>query len=170
MMRVLRAYYRVRLNTDAEIDDLLQAALLKIHFARDRYHAELSLKTWVFTIASRTLIDHWRGKSSDAKVFDPNYTEAGEEHDPIAQMPAFAIGPDLKLELTEDINKALLQLKPIDRSIVYLYGVEGFSMAEIAKTLSLTEGAVKLRAHRAYAELRKLLVLMILMGVFRWMH
>ncbi len=88
----------------------------------------------------------------------------------MAQMPTSAIGPDLKLELTEDINQALLHLKPIDRSIVYLYGVEGFSMAEIAKTLSLTEGAVKLRAHRAYAELRKLLVLMILMGVFRWMH
>jgi RNA polymerase sigma-70 factor (ECF subfamily) len=72
-------------------------------------------------------------------------------------VPSDILTPEQKTLLSSDLNKALAELKPIDRSIVYLYGVEGFSMAEIAQALSLTEGATKLRAHRAYHELRGLL-------------
>lgn len=65
--------------------------------------------------------------------------------------------PEEKTRLHTDLNRALEGLKPLERSIVYLYGVEELSMAEIAKALGLTEGATKLRAHRAYQDLRKIL-------------
>jgi RNA polymerase sigma-70 factor (ECF subfamily) len=152
--KALRGYYRVRVGgagrgpEDAE--DLVQACLLKIHFARDRYDSSQSLKTWVFTIASRTLIDHWRGRSSEEELLEAP-GETSEE------VPDEVLSPEEKTLLHRDLNQALATLKPIDRSIVYLYGVEGLSMAEIAATHSLTESAAKLRAHRAYKELRKVL-------------
>ena len=144
----LSGYYRARMGRIADADDLVQTALLKIHFARDRYDPEQSLKTWVFTIASRSLIDHWRGRSAEAEVLEAEGEQPSERG---AEGP----GPELKTLLHRDLNQALSDLKPIDRSIVYLYGVEGLSMAEIARSLSLSEGATKLRAHRAYVEMRK---------------
>ena len=70
--------------------------------------------------------------------------------------------PEEKTQLHQDLNNGLSALKPMDRSIVYLYGVEEFSMAEIAEIHSISEGAAKIRAHRAYQDLRKFLVMLIL--------
>ena len=80
--------------------------------------------------------------------------------------PRGELDPSLKVELHGDLNAALETLKPIDRSIVYLYGVEGLSMAEIAASIGITEAAAKLRAHRAYRELRKILVVVLAVLVF----
>ncbi len=156
ILKVLKGYFRARMGKDEDIEDLAQATLLKIHFSRDRYDSKLALKTWVFTIASRTLIDHWRGAHSNAeKVSD----EIDDHDDSLASIE---LTPEEKTQLHQDINKGLIALKPIERSIVYLYGVEGLSMAEIAEIHSISEGAVKIRAHRAYQELRKLLVMLAL--------
>lgn len=144
--KALRGYYFARTRDPALAEDLCQAALLKIHFARDRFDPGLSLKTWVFTIAGRVLIDHWRG------------LREGEELDEAALPEAAAdLGLAERLEAGPDLEKALAVLKPNDRSIVYMSVVEGFSMAEIAQALGGTEGAVKVRAHRAYQQMRKVL-------------
>ena len=149
LQKSLKPFFRMRLNSVADSEDLLQVTLLKIHFARERYDHSQSLKTWVFTIASRSLIDHWRGKDSQAEALNPE-----SSYEDIA---SDTIETALKFELTTDINEALKTLKPTERSIVYLYGVEGFTMAEVAEVLAISEGATKLRAHRAYKDLRKVL-------------
>lgn len=152
-LRVLGAYFKMRINSDSEAEDLVQATLLKIHFARDRFDPKQSLKTWIFTIASRSLIDHWRGSATEIEIQEPSLDGEGDSE--LESAPSQLLDPAMKTELTQDLNRALKTLKPMDRSIVYLYGVEGLSMAEIAQALSISEGAAKIRAHRAYLELRK---------------
>lgn len=143
----VRGYYRARLGYQStEADDLTQICLLKLHFSRDRFDASQSLKTWVFTIASRCLIDHWRKLGS---------RQEGSLDELENEIPEQNLAHDLRFEYNEDLEKALSTLKPIDRSIVYLYGVEGLSMQEIAQTVGLSEGAVKVRAHRSYVKLRE---------------
>jgi RNA polymerase sigma-70 factor (ECF subfamily) len=167
LKKSLFAYFKVRLNELADVEDLTQATLLKIHFSRDRYDPKRSLKTWVFTIASRTLIDHYRGNSSEEKHLGTrsNDFEDGElGEDELERIASGLIGPDYQTELSHDLNLALMTLKPIDRSVVYLYGVEGLSLAEIGQALHTTEAAAKVRAHRAYQSLRKLLVSFILIA------
>ena len=66
------------------------------------------------------------------------------------------------MEYQDQLEKALIQLKPIDRSIVYLYGAEEMSMSEIGLIMGLSENAVKIRAHRSYAKLREI------MGAYAW--
>ena len=144
--KILKSFFTIRLNMHPEREDLLQATLLKIHFAREKFNPELSLKTWIFTIARNSLIDHWRG-----------YDEARNslsDSDEAFEVPSMGLEPSLQFELNSDLKKALNSLKPNDRTIVYLYAVEGFSMAEIAETLKMTETAVKVRAHRSYKEMR----------------
>ncbi len=147
MEKAVRGYYRARLGYQStETDDLTQICLLKIHFSRDRFDALQSLKTWVFTIASRCLIDHWRKLGS---------RQEGSLDELEAEIPEGNLPHDLRFEYSEDLEKALATLKPTDRSIVYLYGVEGLSMQEVAQTVGLSEGAVKVRAHRSYVKLRE---------------
>lgn len=148
--KALRGFYRARLGASSiEADDLTQICLLKLHFARDRFDGGQSLKTWVFTIATRCLIDHWRKQGTRAEGSLDG--ELGED------IPEQNLPHDLKVEYHEGLEKAMATLKPTDRSIVYLYGVEGLSMQEIADTVGLTEGAVKVRAHRSYVKLREAL-------------
>jgi len=147
--QALYPFFRVRTRSETESEDLTQAALLKIHFARDRFNPELSLKTWVFTIAGRCLIDHWRGAGSENNVID-KYAD----QEIATEMPTLEPDPSLKAEWGHDLTLALDQLKPIDRTIVYLYVTEGLSMSEIASSVNMTESAVKVRAHRSYAQMR----------------
>lgn len=167
LKKFLFSYFKVRLSQLVDADDLTQATLLKIHFSRDRFDPERSLKTWVFTIASRTLIDHYRGHSSEEKHLGIRSTdfEDGELNEgELERIASGLMGPDEKTELNHDLNLALMTLKPIDRSVVYLFGVEGLSLAEIGQALHITEAAAKVRAHRAYQSLRKLLVSFILIA------
>jgi RNA polymerase sigma-70 factor (ECF subfamily) len=163
LMEALRGYFHVRIQSDEEAEDLLQTTLLKIHFARDRFDHNQSLKTWIFTIASRSLIDHWRGYSSGHEGGNQDFDEI------IDSIPSQLLDPAMKTELQRDLKKALEKLKPIDRSIVFLYVVEGFSMAEIGEALSITESAAKLRAHRAYKDLRSTLgSSLVAMIFYKW--
>lgn len=141
----------MRTGSNEDAADLAQACLLKLHFARDRYDPERSFKTWVFTVASRCLIDHWRSGKNHLKMDSLD----GEGDAPELASPE--LPHDLRLEFNEELTLALGTLKPIDRTIVYLYGVEGLAMAEVAKTVGLSEAAVKVRAHRSYVKLRRLL-------------
>jgi RNA polymerase sigma-70 factor (ECF subfamily) len=174
LLRVIQGYFYLRMDSRPDAEDLTQATLLKIHFARDRFDSKQSLKTWIFTIASRSLIDHWRGAGREPKSdLAFNGDDADEESlSVLDEIPSLILDPETKTELHHDLNKALSKLKPIDRSIVYLYGVEGLSMAEIAQVHGITEGATKLRAFRAYQEIRGTLgVLAVLfMGLGAWLE
>jgi RNA polymerase sigma-70 factor (ECF subfamily) len=53
------------------------------------------------------------------------------------------------------VRAAVDALPESQRVIVHLHRYEGLTFAEIAGSLATTEGAVKLRAFRAYGRLRK---------------
>lgn len=55
------------------------------------------------------------------------------------------------------VQRALLQLNDSQREVVVLHWYEGLSFPEIAEMLGATTSAVKVRAHRAYQELRGIL-------------
>lgn len=159
LTRRLRGFFRIRVGSDEAVTDLAQAAALKIHFARDRFDSSRSLKAWVFTIAERCLIDHFRhfrhsGRRNDSLSAAEGALEGADSEGRPLELPAAGASAEAKLSLTQELGQALAALLPIDQTIVYLYGVEELSMAEIAAAVGMTEGAVKVRAHRSYQRLR----------------
>ena len=58
-------------------------------------------------------------------------------------------------ELSAHVQDALQKLSPALRMPVVLYDIEGLSYGEIAKVLSVAEGTVKSRIHRARRALRE---------------
>lgn len=55
----------------------------------------------------------------------------------------------------DELKRALAELPLVTRTIVVLKDVYGFSVQEIAVETGLTEGAVKLRLHRARKRLKE---------------
>ena len=63
----------------------------------------------------------------------------------------------LDRELQEFLERAILQLPPALRLTFIWRELEGLSTAETAEALEISEGAVKVRLHRARLKLRELL-------------
>lgn len=132
-----------------EAAEVLQDTLLWIAANISRFRGESSLVTWAYTIA-RT---HWwrrrrgRGRSVETKVehlrvqVELDEELSSDEHEPFE---CLADG-----ELRSALTLALHQLSVIDREVLVLRDVEGFSAAEVAARLRLTVSAVKTRLHRA---------------------
>jgi RNA polymerase sigma-70 factor, ECF subfamily len=59
-------------------------------------------------------------------------------------------------ETAIDLFSLLLKLPPEQRSVLSLYYVEGFGIAEVATSLGIPEGTVKSRLHTARASFREL--------------
>ena len=58
-------------------------------------------------------------------------------------------------ERSERVHAAIEALTEPQRVVVHLHKFEGLAFAEVGRILGISEGAAKLRAFRAYEELRR---------------
>jgi RNA polymerase sigma-70 factor (ECF subfamily) len=144
----LRAFF-LRSAGGAAADDLTQTTFLKIHGARGRWRPGERLRPWVFTIAARVRVDWLRrqGRAAEEPADEEALLDPPERGDPGAGV--------LARERAGRVRQALDALPEPQRVVVQLHRFEGLSFAEIGKALGITEGAAKLRAFRAYQELRR---------------
>ena len=150
----LLGYLMKMAKSRALADDLLQQTFLKVHRARSAYVRGADPVPWIYAIAHRTFIDETRRKKR--AVVQP-----AEE---VPEVPAGLTGeadgardepPDP--ELTRAALEALEDLPTGQREAVVLTKLDGKSVAEAAAIAGTTVGAMKVRAHRGYEALRKLL-------------
>ncbi len=154
------------LGSTHDAADALQDALLRAWRGLARFEGRSSLRTWLYTVATRTCLDvvEARGKralpvdlgpSSDRAVLDGNapadvawlgpYPDAG-----LADRPA---GPDARYEQREAIElafvAALQHLPGNQRAALLLFEVLGFSAAEIATMMDTSTTSVNSALARA---------------------
>ena len=134
----------------AVADDLLQITFFKLHRARADYRPELPLRPWVFAIAARVRLDELRKRYRVNEDTGEEALDAAIEAQAQKQTEESA-----NTDVIEQVRAALGRLPESQRVIVNLHRYEGMTFPEIAKVLGTTEGAVKLRAFRAYEKLRK---------------
>ena len=79
-----------------------------------------------------------------------------EDLDDEGQPGKHSVAPEPASAAEHPITAALEQLTEPQRLILHLHRVEGMTFREIGETMQLSEGAVKLRAFRAYERLRAL--------------
>jgi len=147
---VIKRFLRSRLFSDTALDDLLQEILLAIHTARHTYRPEQPFQHWMFGIARHKLIDYFR------KQGRLNAREVSGD-DLVTFMADPANTPEEALSY-KDIRQALTQLPDKQRRVMVLTKIEGYSMAETAAKLGMSETAVKVTAHRAYKRLKEWLI------------
>lgn len=154
----LLGYLLKMARSRALADDLLQQTFLKVHRARGAYVRGADPLPWIYSIAHRTFIDEAR-KSKRAIV---NVT-AGDDALPEvrAGLDGEAVDrrdePRADPEQTKAALDALAQLPDAQREAVVLTKLDGKSVAEAAEIAGTSVGAMKVRAHRGYEALRRLL-------------
>jgi RNA polymerase sigma-70 factor, ECF subfamily len=131
----------------AEAEDLLQDCWLRIHRSRQTYRASEPVLPWIFAIARHTRLDGHRRRqrrmSREVLVADPP-----ENPSPL---------PATRGDGSDELMNILGQIPESQREVILMLKVSGMSLEEVARATSSTVGAIKQKAHRAYAKLRELL-------------
>ena len=136
-------------------EDLLQQTFLKIHRARGAYVRGADPLPWIYAIAHRTFIDEARRAKRAIVKTGENLPEVAAAIDGVAADQRDE--PRGDPELARAALDALAELPVQQREAVVLTKLDGKTVAEAAEIAGTTVGAMKVRAHRGYDALRKLL-------------
>src|SRR5689334_10257587 len=141
----------------AVAEDLLQQTFMKVHRARGAYVRGADPVPWIYSIAHRTFIDEAR-RQKRAVVRVGDGEDLPEQHaDLQGELADRRDEPRVDPELVKATLDALAELPAQQREAVVLTKLDGKSVAEAAEIAGTTVGAMKVRAHRGYEALRRLL-------------
>jgi RNA polymerase sigma-70 factor (ECF subfamily) len=148
-------YVMLRVRTQADAEDITQQVFLKAleNIGSYRWRG-MPFASWLFRIAHNLVVDYWKKKSREKVA-----AVAPEEIDEMAASPN---DPAALAELNFDIKQlaaACEQLTDGQREIVSLRFAGGLSVAEAAKVMGKSDGAVKVLQHAALVKLRRILCL-----------
>jgi len=140
----LHRFFVAQLASRADADDLLQETWLRIHKVRHTYRPSEPVLPWLYAIARRVRVDHYRKASRT--------TALHQELDDVATIAA-PVSPEAGQ--LEDLAALLAPLSEGEREVIEMLKVEGMSLEEVARATSSTVGSVKQKSHRAYKKLRE---------------
>ena len=140
-------YTFLRSKAPDHTDELVQRTFLACVEAVDRIDEHRSFRAYLFGIARRQLIYHFRRTRRESDRFDPMTESVGDADGSPSRAAAARQEQRLVLE-------ALVRL-PLDLQITLeLHYWEGMTVTEIADVLEVPAGTVKSRLHRARELLR----------------
>jgi RNA polymerase sigma-70 factor (ECF subfamily) len=144
---LIRGFLRSRVAEASRAEDLVQETFLQVHRARHTYDPAYPLRPWLLAIARHTWLMDVRSRS---RRLQP--TEVVED---IYAMQATSEAD--RLATRDEVRRALRQVALSGRAPFVLHHVWGYSFAEIAKRMGVTEAAAKLRSSRAMQALKRAL-------------
>lgn len=103
-----------------------------------------SFKTWLYSIARNTVIDHYRA-SHEPTVLEDAWGISSKEN--------IERDTDMQMKI-ESVQEYMKQLKPEQREVILLRVWGGHSFAEIAEILGKSEAACKMSFKRSIEKLR----------------
>jgi RNA polymerase sigma-70 factor (ECF subfamily) len=159
--------YRM-LGSVHDAEDALQEATLRAWRGLGRFEGRSSLKSWLYTIATNTCLNHIERRPK--RVLPVDYTAAADPHggpgepvvesvwiepypDDLLGVEDALAGPDARYEQRESVELAFvaaLQLLPANqRAVLILREVLGFSAQEVAEALETSVASVNSALQRA---------------------
>lgn len=129
-------------------EDMVQNVFLRMLKYPDGFMGFGEFKMWMYHIARNTLYDHFRKvKRTPVHTDVKEYEEKIEgEHHTDAQLE--------KEQELRTLEKAMGKLSDENRELLILCRFQELKYNEIARILNTTEGAIKVRVHRALNQLK----------------
>ncbi len=148
-----RHCYRMTGSLD-DADDLLQETLFRAWRGLGTYAGRSSFRAWLYRIATNRSIDVLGGTARREQVTDWQGDEQGLEPMWLQPYPT-QTDPVAAAERREDLSLAFVvaiqRLSPLQRAVLLLRDVLGFSIAETAAALETSEAATNSALQRARA-------------------
>ena len=146
----LRGFVRKRLRDDATSEDVVQEILISVHKSISTYDPTQPFSPWLFSLARYRLIDEFRrsGRRHAREIFaieGVDFADSAME-DALSLLERQDENPEL--------THALARIPPRQREAVLLLKSEDLSVKEAAARMQVSEGSLKVLAHRGYTALR----------------
>lgn len=139
------AYFARRVESGHDAADLLAETFLVVwRRAASMPQANDEVRPWMFGIARRVLLHHYRSTTRKRALSDRLRSMLSA-----TPHPGFSGDAD-----HDDLRRAIAALDQVDRDIIGLVHWEGFTLVEASRILKMKEGTVRSRYHRAKAALR----------------
>jgi RNA polymerase sigma-70 factor (ECF subfamily) len=132
-----------------EVDELVQDTFVRAFGALDGFRADSSLRTWLFTIARRLVLDRRRAarrRRDDVEVDESHVVTEGTPLDTL-----------VAAETRQKLAQVMDRLTPTQREVFRLRVGEGLQYREIAEIVGSTEGAARVHYHNAMRAVKEML-------------
>ena len=136
------------LQHQAEAEDALQEAFIKVFNNIEQYRNESSIGSWIKQIVTNTCLNALRKKKLVLNELDENI-EVSENDDESESENDFS---------TEEIKEAIEQLPQGYRVIFNLFMFENYAHKQIAEMLEISESTAKSQLFKAKRKLKEILL------------
>lgn len=130
-----------------ELGDGCQEVFLVVHRRYGEFEGRSAVRTWLYAIAIRVAAGMRRKSHLMREQLEAapgmSVLQPPEQLEQVARARELAA-----------LERALAQLAPEKREVFVLYEIEGMTMAEVARSLSVPENTALYRLYAARAELR----------------
>jgi RNA polymerase sigma-70 factor (ECF subfamily) len=134
---------------DDDVEELVQDTFVRAFAALDGFRADSALRTWLFTIERRLVLDRRRAAKRRAGDVEVDEQYADSEYDALDTMVAD--------ETSRQVQHAIARLSRMQREVFTLRAQEGRSYKEIAEILETSEGAARVHYHNAIRAVKEFL-------------
>ena len=124
-----------------EIEELVQDTFVRAFSSLDSFRGDSSLRTWLFTIERRLMLDRRRSERRQRSMVTVEASDAVTEFDALDSLVAE--------EAEAKVRRAVNALSPTQREVFTLRVEQGMSYREIAEIVGTTEGAARVHYHNA---------------------
>ncbi len=143
-------YVALRIGDKTEAEDMTQQVFLSAFQSISSFKWKgIPFAAWLFRIAHNRVVDYLRRKKKQAAVLLDESLVSSDS------------SPQLMAEHSLDIEQLLLatrRLTEAQREVISLRFASGLSVAQVAKIMDKSQGAVKALQHSAIVALRKVLL------------
>ena len=146
------------LKNETEAEDAAQETVIKVYLNLKNFRGDSQFRTWVLSIARNEGLGRLRRQTNrredslEAETDDQNGDFTPAILTSWREIPTEALE---KKELAAILRAGIESLPEIYRNIILLRDIEEMDVRETAAALGISEGAVKVRLHRARAMLQR---------------
>ena len=143
------ARFAVSLGERDGIEELVQDTFVRAFASLDSFRNESSLRTWLFTIERRLMLDRRRAERREMATVEIADSDSVSEYG--------ALDVLIAEEVQERVRRSLDSLSPTQREVFTLRVQQGLSYKEIAEIVDSTEGAARVHYHNAIRSVKEFL-------------
>lgn len=139
---------RARWLTSDDQEDIVQEVLLAIHRKRGTWSPDRPIRPWLFAITRHKVIDAFRKRGGEAAQSLGDQAEQVVDEHAEARLQA--------QEASEELDTLIGALDPEAAELVRALKLREESPAGVARAMSITEGTLRVRLHRAMKKLEQI--------------